>query len=301
MADRDRIPLVWAVPTRRGRRGEFWAFFPTLDQTTLSGVVNAPWKLNEDRTRIIEGPFNAELIERVGLLVLENLSVLCPPEDPGVLLNSCPRGSEAAGWADGELTRVINDLAKISQTAPSQDGRLMFPSAINLHPEGIPRPTLALWSEQKTRPKDWAHPSVETVQRRARLEMYMGSRNAASIGEWLEALIPDDDLVAGSVAAITVASSLVRMDPTLLSVVQRARIILDEDTILATLAEGIFRRAPLPVDVDVRYVHPDVEAETDQLLANVGLRAVDSERILKVKLLEESAVGAQTTGTRSGR
>ena len=56
MAERERIPLVWAVPTRRGRRGEFWAFFPTLDQTTLSGVVNAPWKLNEDRTRIIEGP-----------------------------------------------------------------------------------------------------------------------------------------------------------------------------------------------------------------------------------------------------
>ena len=167
MADRERIPLVWAVPTRRGQRGEFWAFFPTLDQTTLSGVVNAPWKLNEDRTRIIEGPFNKELIERVALLVLENLSVLCPPDDPGVLLELMPaRGREAAGWADGELTAVINDLAKISQVAPNQIGEMMFPSTVNLHPPGIPRPTLALWSVQDTRPDEWAHPLVETVQRR---------------------------------------------------------------------------------------------------------------------------------------
>ena len=124
MADRDRIPLVWAVPTRRGRRGEFWAFFPTLDQTTLSGVVNAPWKLNEDRTRIIEGPFNEELIERVAVLVAGEPAVLCPPDDPGVLLDLMPaRGREAAGWADGELTETINELAKISRTAPDQMGR----------------------------------------------------------------------------------------------------------------------------------------------------------------------------------
>src|SRR5439155_27012549 len=71
LADRERIPPAWAVPTRKRGRGEFWAFFPTLDQTTLSGVVNAPWKLNEDRTRVLEGPFNAELIERLSVLIIE--------------------------------------------------------------------------------------------------------------------------------------------------------------------------------------------------------------------------------------
>ena len=65
MADRAEVPIQWAVPMTAGRTspGEFWAFFPTLELTTLSGVLNAPWKLNEDRTRLIEGPFNGELLD----------------------------------------------------------------------------------------------------------------------------------------------------------------------------------------------------------------------------------------------
>lgn len=40
MADRGEVPIQWAVPvgTRRTSPGEFWAFFPTLERTTLSGV-----------------------------------------------------------------------------------------------------------------------------------------------------------------------------------------------------------------------------------------------------------------------
>ena len=69
MADRDRLPVNWAVPLDRAPLGQIWAFFPTREQTTLSGVLNAPWKLNEDRTGLIEGPFNEELLRVIVQMV----------------------------------------------------------------------------------------------------------------------------------------------------------------------------------------------------------------------------------------
>ena len=129
----------------------------------------------------------------------------------------------------------------------------------------------------------------------------MGTRTASSVAEWLEALIPEDDRIAGSIAAITVASSLVRMDPTFAQVAFEARIILDEEGELAAPSVGIFRRAPLPIDVDARYVHAEVEATTGELLANLGVRAVDAERILKVKLREERHKWGADDWTPSGR
>lgn len=287
MADRDRIPLVWAVPTRSGRRGEFWAFFPTLDQTTLSGVINAPWKLNEDRTRIIEGPFNAELIERLSELVVENLDALCSEEDPGVVLELMPaRGREAAGWADAQLTSRVNELAKTARSLPDQTGVLRLPSDLALHPEGLPRPTLALWAEQPTRPIGWLHPSAEGRDRRARVELYMDRKPAASLREWLEALMSDQDAVAGSVAALRVASSLVRMEPGFLSQVHSAKIFLDEEGEAVSAADGVFRRAPIPVEIECRYIHAGVEEAADEYLRNLGIGIVDTERLLAVKLRE---------------
>jgi superfamily II DNA or RNA helicase len=287
MADRDRIPLVWAVPTRTGRRGEFWAFFPTLDQTTLSGVVNAPWKLNEDRTRIIEGPFNAELIERLSTLIVENLPTLCPPDDPGVLLELMPaRGREAAGWADAQLTNQVNELAKVSRSLPDQEATLRFPRDVALHPEEIPRPTLAAWAEQPTRPVDWVHVSVETRDRRARAEMYMDRKPPASIRVWLEALMSDADPIAGCVSALRVASSLVRMEPKFLPHVRKAEILIDEAGVRSSADAGLFLRAPIPIEIEARYVHPEVEALAVEYLRNIEIGKVDTERLLEVKLRE---------------
>jgi superfamily II DNA or RNA helicase len=288
MADRDRIPLVWGVPTRRGGRGEFWAFFPTLERTTLSGVVNAPWKLNEDRTRVIEGPFNAELIGRLCELVMENLTVLSPPEDPGLLLDLMPaRGREAAGWADAQLTTRANEMAKTARSLPDQEGTLRLPQDLFLHPEGIPRPTLSLWAEQETRPADWVHPTTETRERRPRVEMYMDGKPPATVKVWLEALMSEDAPIAGSVAALRVASSLVRMHDGFLAAARSARIILDEEGNAVAAADGVFRRAPLPVDFPARFVHPEVDAAADGFLRNLDVDRVDTSQLLEVKLKED--------------
>jgi superfamily II DNA or RNA helicase len=285
VAERDRIPLVWAVPTRRGRRGEIWAFFPTLDQTTLSGVVNAPWKLNEDRTRVIAGPFNEELIDALSLLVVDNLPELAAPTDPGVLLELMPaRGREAAGWADEVLTTKINALARVSPSVPDQTGELELPMSIELHPAGVPREVLDLWSSQPFRPDRWAHPSVETRDRRARVESYMQPREASSVADWLEALMGADRR-AGSRAAITVAAALVRRDPSTLGAVRGAAIVLDQDGNLRRPEErDLFRRAEINIDADLRLVDEELDRSLLVELEALGVHTVDAERILDFRL-----------------
>ena len=285
VAERDRIPLVWAVPTRRGRRGEIWAFFPTLDQTTLSGVVNAPWKLNEDRTRVIAGPFNEELLDQLSLLVIDNLPDLAEPNDPGVMLELMPaRGREAAGWADDVLTTKVNELAKVCPSVPDQTGELELPLSLELHPSAIPREVLDLWSSQPSRPKSWAHPSVEARDRRARVESYMQPRIAATTAQWLEALL-NGDLHAGSRAAISVAAALVRHEPSTLAAVQEAAIVLDEKGNLRRPEESnLFRRAEIQIDADLDLVDEELDRSMAGELEVLGVHTVDAERILDSRL-----------------
>ena len=45
--------------------GTFWAYLPTSSGTTLSGIVNAPWKLADDRESLLAGPFNDEILTQV--------------------------------------------------------------------------------------------------------------------------------------------------------------------------------------------------------------------------------------------
>jgi superfamily II DNA or RNA helicase len=286
MAERERIPLVWAVPTRRGRRGEFWAFFPTLDQTTLSGVVNAPWKLNEDRTRIIEGPFNLELIQHLGALVIENLPSLCPPDDPGVLLELMPaRGREAAGWADAELTEFVNELATRSQTIPDQEATLRSPRRINLHPAQIPRDVLDTWAEQPNRPADWVHPSAETRDRRARVELYMDDKPASGLDDWLQALLAESDPLTGSIAAVTVAAKLAETVPDFLPALRNTRIVLDDSGMLvAPSTSGLFCRSSIPIDIEAHYVDHALEKAVGGALETLGVHQVDPELALEARL-----------------
>jgi superfamily II DNA or RNA helicase len=294
MAERDRIPIVWAVPTRGAGRGEFWAFFPISDRTTLSGVVNAPWKLSDDRTTMIPGPFNDELVHRASLLVLDHLEVLCRPDDPGVLLELMPaRGREALSWADEKLSDYVNDLARSARSAPNQIGALMFPSEVSLHPNGLPRPTLQLWSEQPTRPEDWAHPTVEGTIRRARIEMYMAPRGAETIAGWLEALIPADEPLAGSIAALMVASAVARFDPAFLGEIRAASLFLGEDGKLRP-ATGLFRGANHTLAVEAEYINAELQgALSKEQLETLGISEVDPVRLLEVKLRQLHKESAQ--------
>lgn len=289
IAARDELPLAWAVDlenTQR-KRGTFWAFFPTYERTTLSGVLNAPWKLNEDRTRLIEkSPFNEELIGAACDMILEHLPELSSPGDPGLLLDLMPaRGRELAGWADDVVTSKINNDAAYVPSIPDQAGELELPVSISLHPRDIPRSVLERWSSVPDRSVGWAHPSVETRERRPRVEIYMqpSGRGPSTAKAWLESLVTRDRPET-SAAALGVAAQLLREAPEFEERLREAEILMDDQgEFVALKPGGIFVPAALAVDAEVRLVHPDLVHDDDAraALATLGIREVDAFLILE--------------------
>lgn len=290
-ADREEIPIAWAVPTDRRRRGEFWAFFPTLDTTTLSGVLNAPWKLNEDRTRVIDGTFNQELLEAASALVISKLGELAGDDDPGLVLDLLPgRGRELLGWADERVTTCINETVGLHPCIPDQDGVLRAPAGLKIHSGGIPRDALDLWAASPGRPSDWAHPSIETRERRPRVEMYMAT--SASIPRptklWIEKLVANAD-PESSARAIQVAELVIAGGETsLIQAVGRANIVLTESGELKPFTDpNLFLRAPLPLEVKADYVDGAVADLVGELLLRLGVRRVAPIRLLAAMLTED--------------
>lgn len=291
MADRDEVPIQWAVPIgARGRSpGEFWAFFPTLERTTLSGVLNAPWKLNEDRTRLIEGPFNAELLERIVGLVVEGLPASTADDDPGAALDLLPgREKESRGWADSHLIAATYTALGSSSSLPDLNGEFRKPAELGFHPLGLPFAAIQLWSEAPRAPRNWVHPSAYRSDTRgsrvSRLAEVSGVAPARVV-DWLEALIHSPTDARGSAAAVRVAAALIDDDPR--HEVVKAKIVLTEKgTLVAPVRGALFLPAEEEVDVDVPLVADKVLAQTGAAEAFEALRiaVVSSDTVLDAML-----------------
>jgi hypothetical protein len=63
--DIQEVPLIWAVPldTSEDSTGKFWAFFPTDTRSRVSGIINAPWKIDFGRAALVPGEFNTVLMK----------------------------------------------------------------------------------------------------------------------------------------------------------------------------------------------------------------------------------------------
>ena len=203
LAARDSLPLSWAVPLEGTLEvGEFWAFFPLRDRTTLSGIVNAPWQVNDDRTGLLENnELNREILKAAAKLVLQRLADLVDDADPGRVLDLIPaRGREARCWGDQLLGEMIYEGATGYNILPDQLGALRRPTDLILAPENIPGNAAKLWFRHPCSPVDWAHHSVDSTNtRRSRAERLFkaASRETATLREWLEILIPPDAPVNG--------------------------------------------------------------------------------------------------------
>lgn len=290
MADREIIRFQWAVPVQsRQRTGRLWAYFPTLEETTLSGVLNAPWKLNDDRTRVIEGPFNREILEQAGKLVLGHLDALTDPDDPGNVLDILPaRGRETRNWADGDITEMINENAPVYPSVPDQEGELDLPASLHLHPSGLPESALRMWSNAPSRPVDWAHPSIEANQtRRSRAERFFeaGQQTSESVASWLEALIPEVRPENAGIA-LRVAAAAVTANEALLTEVRDARIVINERDELATCAEVLLPGSTPLSTADINLVHPALagDKKVREALLCLGCPEVDPRRELEAWL-----------------
>lgn len=245
--DRPEIDISWAVPQRSGSRGTFWAYFPTKFATTLRGILNAPWKTSEDRQAIFDAnAFNDELIDVAALLVVESLPHLSSVDDPAEYIDYLPgRGREAPQFADERLTHAIWKTAARLPSVVDQDGVLRSPDQVRLHPPDIREDWLKLWVGYPGRPTDWAHHSVEQRERRARVSLILerAGRQAASVREWLEALVADGSAEASAIA-IRIAADMVAAGHPGAQEAIAARMVLTESHEMVAPERGrVFRRS----------------------------------------------------------
>lgn len=224
--DADEVDIWWAAPLdgERQRRGRnlFWAHFPTETLCLVSGILNAPWKTNEDRQNLLLGPYNDELVRAAAELVAEHLPAHSVAADPARHLDLLPRqrGGDDTQHAEllrAELNRTLASLAIV----PDQGGVLRSISELNYPPETL-RPesggsaALDRWVAHRGRPQDWLHHSALSRNRTAAIDRLFEAtpdpvRRHAQVWEWLEGLTEGaaaDNEAEASCAAIEAAALL---------------------------------------------------------------------------------------------
>jgi superfamily II DNA or RNA helicase len=249
--DRPEIDISWAVPDRTGREnkpGQFWAYFPTNYTTTLRGILNAPWKTSEDRQNLYRAnAFNKELIQVAAELVVDSLQSISHIEDPCAHLDFVPaRGREEPQWAATDLVATIWKTAATKPTLPDQDGRFGTVAQVRLHPAELRPEWRELWAGHPGRPKNWCHHSVErTAHRRQSAERILNAADvptAATVREWLEALVEDESPEA-SARAILILADIKRSASAFAEEAGKARIVLTESDGLVAPSPKVFRRS----------------------------------------------------------
>ena len=305
--DRNKVPVSWAAPLDRlDRPGKFWSFFPTNTASLVPGILNAPWKTNEDRQNLLAGRYNHELIKSASELIAQALPNLTTDDDPARHLDALPRRHEAGDSEQADLLRDSLFAALDGRPiVPDHDGKLRDVKKLSYPPRQLtqdrPMETASLecWTNCPNRPRQWLHNKAFTRSRLAAIDrLYDVSYSSrwnnpgaprASISRWLEALVenaPVGGEVAASAAALQAAA--------LISPEKRSGIDLGE--ILLTSAgtwqspdpEVIFVPDEVPevgAAMDpASCVHPALMSndETRAALKALGLKPPSSENSFKL-------------------
>lgn len=223
---RDQIRVSYAVPLADSQAlGRFWAYFPLADETSARGILNAPWRVNDDRTNLLPGTFNDELCDVVAELIVAGVPTLATEEDPARHFDYLPaRGREAHNHADRYLTDRVPRIAARTPCVPDGEGCLQVPTSLRvahfdlrLEPE-----THRAWHETPGRPVQAPHWSCyQTSTRRARLRSLIrsdeGKPAPSELGasQWLEMLVSggtDEECRAALKVLATVRDDLTRRD-----------------------------------------------------------------------------------------
>ena len=283
LAHRERITVAWAVPLSGANAlGQLWAFFPTQDRTTLSGIVNAPWKLSDDRRNLLPGAFNEEILTEVlPAIIAAEWPKLHNAQDPAWALDLLPaRGREERSWADDQMNRPIIDKIRGIPSLPDVEGTLRAPKTLHIHPRGLAAPELDTWLSLRPAPNGWVHHSIDSNnERRAKAERLLDSGDEAALAtpaEWAEALVEEPSSAASAIA-IEVVRLLGRHDHELALAARSARVVLLEDGTLAPAKRGhVFVRSS-PTDEGFEFIHPDLAKMPGVVgaLNELGIRLLD--------------------------
>ena len=214
--DTGDVKIVWAAPLeRRTDLRRFWAFFPTQTASLLAGILNAPWKTNEDRQNLLPGPYNDELIDATARMVADALPSLATPIDPARHLDALPRRDDPEdGTHSKRLRQSLMSALHGRAIVPDQDGQWRAIDEVHYAPEELTKEPLDQWRSYEHRPRNWAHHTALPRNRLGKLNSLsswqMGVQREPVVA-WLAALKdgwPAEGSVEASKAAIRVAALL---------------------------------------------------------------------------------------------
>jgi superfamily II DNA or RNA helicase len=304
---RSEVPLIWAAPVGTGREvaGRFFAFFPTNTETRTLGILNAPWKLNSDRTALISGPWNAVLMEAAAELIASRLPDLIRDEDPGVVLDAFPR--ELATQSDVAAPLVQGLWTRLAQAPvlPNCDAELLHPFALWRAPNDsveLIRTWAAIAGGESC--ATHLHPSCTASPARIARLNQMAERLSEAAGPrlqksdpvlWLEMAAADDP--EGAVEALSLADAWAKTVSgyTWDSVCEKVRLILTDRGTLEAAPEVTLAQPPEP---PLHAVHPLLLADPDArriLHERFGLR--DDESTDWGRLLDARIAKAEDDGS----
>ena len=301
--DNNDVPIQWATPLDRlSDPGLFWAFFPTNTASLIPGILNAPWKTNEDRQNLLPGPYNEELIKTAAAMVAANLPSLATQDDPARHLDALPRESQAGDSEQVDLLRkcLFMNLHD-REVVPDQCGNLRVATDVKYPPKKLivdrqeNMAPFERWETCPSRPMDWLHHRALTRNRLAKVDRLFDSEGKsprwpasgavrAEIAEWLEALVYDRQS-----NEITKASSIAVQTAALISPEARLNERLGDIVLTATgtLVEPETNRLFLSsesldggqITDPESCVHPSLVSDSDTLsaLKKLGLKPPSPE------------------------
>ena len=315
--DADEIPIWWATPIERlNDPGKFWAFFPTQTTSLLAGILNAPWKTNEDRQNLLPGIYNDELIDAAADMVAKTLPQLATVEDPARHLDALPRREEAGDTEHSiRLRKQLYSKLAGREVAPDQDGRLRKLRSISYPPLEMTddnKPSLERWAEYEHRPSNWVHYSALTRTRMPRLDRLWeaahpantvnksnwyattsASLPRASIQKWLEALRMNVDSEEACVrASMSAIQTAVLIPQSIRDRNELGSIVFTDDGKWVSLDPDSVFLGGEHAEGAKYVVHPDLEADVETLraLKEFGLQPASEEtafRELAANMLDD--------------
>jgi superfamily II DNA or RNA helicase len=288
------VPIAWAVPASPAQLGRFWSFFPTKDETSLRGILNAPWDTNTERTKLIDTSYNKHLVSCFAALILDAIPFLKDREssDPGAYLEYLPaRGREERNVPAEWIAAAVNEGAAQRYTLPDLDGVMRLPGELRRPPDGVPVQLQLRWSDSPTAPRDFVNPFVadpDRAVRQARMRLYMeaaSADNTVQLCDWLALLVSPGD-IAASIHAIELARLLAEFNPAMKDRVQGSTIVMLTDGGFGPCDSGAIYLPPPSGDTpaDVPTVHPAIAADErsrDTLVRIFGVREVDDAAALE--------------------
>lgn len=276
---RDSLDVTWAVPltsNQRRKLGRFWNYFPTQHETSLRGIVNAAFKMNEDRHSMLETRYNKEILTKaIPQMVAGALPQLRTLEDPALYLDILPsRPREQESWADGVINVPIFKALAMVPCLPDLSGSLRAPADILVQPQLLEATKLtALWESWVGDDRPWLHSLALVRDREAQVVRILKEANSkrASVEEWLEEVAAGGNLDDFE-NALQLAAAIDKSYSNYHTAMRHSRIVLMAD---GTVKRPITSEVFLPLDADDESANVVSYDLLHHGNANLYLRALD--------------------------